>query len=108
MTPEAAAETAALIAELWQRHLPALRERLDILDRIAGSFAAGSTSDQDREEGISISHKLAGSLGMYGYQHGTEIASQIEQFLRSNPPAQTDQVLELSLALRESIFPTTQ
>ena len=35
MTPEAAAETAALIAELWQRHLPSLRERLDTLDRVA-------------------------------------------------------------------------
>jgi HPt (histidine-containing phosphotransfer) domain-containing protein len=108
MTPEAAAETAALIAELWQRHLPSLHERLDTLDRIAASSAAGSMSDQEREEGIAISHKLAGSLGMYGYQRGTEIASQLEQLLRSNPPPQPDQVTPLTTGLRESIFPTTQ
>jgi HPt (histidine-containing phosphotransfer) domain-containing protein len=108
MTPEAAAETAALIAELWQRHLPALQERLDTLDRIAASSAEGTMSDQQREEGIMISHKLAGSLGMYGYKHGTEIASQLEQLLRSNPPSQPDHVTELTIALREAIFPTTQ
>jgi HPt (histidine-containing phosphotransfer) domain-containing protein len=108
MTPEAAAETAALIADLWQRHLPALRERLDTLDRVAASSAAGSMSDQQREEGIAISHKLAGSLGMYGYQRGTEIASQLEQLLRSNPPSQPDQVTPLTTGLREAIFPTTQ
>ena len=47
-------------------------------------------SDEEREEGIAISHKLAGSLGMYGYQRGTEIASQLEQLLRSNPTSQPD------------------
>jgi HPt (histidine-containing phosphotransfer) domain-containing protein len=107
MTPEAAAETAALIAELWQRHLPTLRERLDVLDRIAASSGEGSMSEQQREEGIAISHKLAGSLGMYGYQRGTEIASELEQLLRSNPTPQPDITL-LTTELRESVFPTTQ
>jgi HPt (histidine-containing phosphotransfer) domain-containing protein len=108
MTPEAAAETAALIAELWQRHLPSLRERLDTLDRIAASAAAGPISDDDREEGTAISHKLAGSLGMYGYKRGTEIASQLEQLYRSNPPSQPDLITPLTVDLRETIFPTTQ
>jgi hypothetical protein len=108
MTPEAAAETAALIAELWQRHLPSLCERLDVLDHIAASSAAGSMSDRQREEGIAISHKLAGSLGMYGYQRGTEIASQLEQLLRSDPSPEPDLVTPLTAGLRESIFPTTQ
>ena len=64
-------------------------------------------SDQQREEGIAISHKLAGSLGMYGYQQGTEIASGIEQILRSDPASQPD-ISALTTGLRESIFPTTQ
>jgi len=64
-------------------------------------------SEQQREEGIAISHKLAGSLGMYGYQRGTEIASELEQLLRSNPTPQPD-ITPLTTGLRESIFPTTQ
>jgi HPt (histidine-containing phosphotransfer) domain-containing protein len=105
MTPEAAAETAALIADLWQRHLPTLRERLDLLDRIAASSAVGPLSQEDRDQGIAISHKFAGSLGMYGYRRGTEVATAMEQMLRSDQPLQPEDLLALTYALREAVFP---
>jgi hypothetical protein len=44
---------------------------------------------------------------MYGYQRGTEFASQIEQLLRANPTSQPD-FTPLATGLREAIFPTTQ
>lgn len=108
MTPEAAAETAALIADLWQRHLPTLRERLDILDRIAASSDEAPLLKEDRAEAISISHKFAGSLGMYGYGQGTEIATQLEQMLRSDTPVQPGLFTQLTRELRTSIFPTPE
>jgi hypothetical protein len=108
MTPKAAAETEALIAELWQRHLPTLRERLDILDRIAATAAVAPLSKEDREEGIAISHKFAGSLGMYGYNRGTEVAMQLEQIFRALPPPQPDLITPLTTELREAIFPTNR
>ena len=105
MTPEAAAETEALIAELWQRHLPTLRERLDILDRIAATAAVCTLSEADREEGVAISHKFAGSLGMYGYHRGSELASALEQLFRGLPPSQPDLITPLTTELRETLFP---
>ena len=105
MTPETAAKTDALIAELWQRHLPTLKERLDILDQIAASAANASLSEADREQAASIAHKFAGSLGMYGYQRGTEIAMQLEQLYRTPPVAQPQLLPPLTLQLRQSIFP---
>jgi hypothetical protein len=105
MTPEAAAETAALIADLWKRHLPTLIERLGILDRIAAAATAAPITKADREEGIAISHKFAGSLGMYGYMRGTEIASQMEQILRSDSPLDPDSLTSLTKGLREAVFP---
>ena len=105
MTPEAAAETAALIADLWKRHLPTLLERLDILDRIAASASQSPLTPEDREEAIAISHKFAGSLGMYGYSHGTEAASQLEQLLRSDSPVGPDLLTALTKELRDTIFP---
>jgi hypothetical protein len=108
MNSEAAAETAALIANLWQRQLPTLHERLDTLDRIAASSAHGSISAEDRQEGIAISHKFAGSLGMYGYARGSQVASEMETFFRSDSDEAFDPgiLLSLSFQLRESIFPT--
>lgn len=105
MTTDAAAETAALIAELWKRHRPALLERLDILDRIAASAASAPISRKDCDEAVAIAHKLAGSLGMYGYDRGTEIAMQLERLLRSDPPTEPDLITPLTKALREAIFP---
>ena len=107
MTPEAAAETAALIADLWQRHLPTLRERLIILDRIAADSASDAPlSKAEHDEAIAISHKFAGSLGMYGYHDGSAAASKIEQLFRSGEPIQSETLIALTTKLRESIFPT--
>jgi HPt (histidine-containing phosphotransfer) domain-containing protein len=99
-------ETKALIAELWQRHLPTTRERLAALDRIAAKAALEPLSATEREEGVAISHKFAGSLGMYGYTRGTEIAMELERLFRALPPSQPDLITPLTTQLRESIFPT--
>ena len=106
VTSDAQAETAALIAELWQRHLPALRERLAILDRIADSAAAHPLTEEDRAEAIAISHKFAGSLGMYGYSRGSEVAMKMEHLFRSLPLERTDLVTPLVIELRQSLFPS--
>lgn len=105
MTPETAAKTDALIAELWQRHLPTLKERLDILDKIAATAAAASLSESDREQAANITHKFAGSLGMYGYQRGTEIAMQLELLYRTPPIVQPHKLVPLTRELRQAIFP---
>ena len=107
MSTEAATETAALIANLWQRNLPALRERLDILDNIATSAATGDLTKEEQDQAIAISHKLAGSLGMYGYTEGTEVAMKMESLLRSEEPLDAGLLIGLTYELREAIFPTT-
>jgi len=98
------AETASLIAELWQRHLPTLLDRMDTLDRIAQTAASTGLIDKDREEGLGISHKFAGSLGMYGYSHGSEISMQLEELFRSIPLERTDVLTPLVIELRQSVF----
>ena len=108
MSPDAAAETAALIAKLWQRQLPNLHERLEILDRIAAASFEGPLATEDRDQAIAISHKFAGSLGMYGYRRGTEVAIQMEQLLRSDDSLDPSLLLSLTHDLRESIFPTNR
>ena len=106
MIPDAAAETAALIANLWERQLPSLHERLDILDRIATASLEGPLIKGDCDQAIAISHKFAGSLGMYGYHRGSEVAMQMEHLLRSDEPLDPSTLISLTYQLRESIFPT--
>ncbi len=86
------------IAALWQRNRPLLLERLALLDRAA----AGPLTPGLRGEAIGIAHKLAGSLGMFGFHEGTEIAREIEAHLESPTPNATA-LISLTHQLRNSV-----
>jgi HPt (histidine-containing phosphotransfer) domain-containing protein len=92
-----------LLASLWQKNLPTLRERLDLLDRTASIAASGSLAEALRLEAYNIAHKLTGSLGMFGYQQGTNIARKIEQILKTPTPAQLTTLVTLTKDLRSSL-----
>jgi HPt (histidine-containing phosphotransfer) domain-containing protein len=95
-----------LLADLWRRHLPALHERLDLLDRTAKEAASGSLPEPTREEAQSIAHKLAGNLGMFGHNEAGDIASQMEQILKA-PTAQTlPELSPLAQSLRQQLAPS--
>jgi HPt (histidine-containing phosphotransfer) domain-containing protein len=90
-----------LLSTLWQRNLPTLYERLDLLDRAASVAASGKLPESLRVEALDIAHKLSGSLGMFGYSKGTEIARRIEQILTHPIPATLGQLAMLAKNLRQ-------
>jgi HPt (histidine-containing phosphotransfer) domain-containing protein len=97
------AQIDTVLAQLWQKNLPTIRERLDLLDQIAAAAATGALAEGTRVEALSIAHKLAGSLGMYGYQQGTEVASQMERILKSPTPDTLLTLRSLAVDLRKSL-----
>ena len=92
-----------VLASLWQKNLPTLRERLDLIDRAASIAASGTIPEAPRLEAYSIAHKLTGSLGMFGYQEGTEIARKIEHILKAPTPAELITLPALAKDLRSSL-----
>ena len=93
-----------MLASLWLRNRPLIEQRLSVLDRAASCAAAGTLLEDLREEAADTAHKLAGSLGMYGYDQGTRIARQLELLLdyRTPDPAQ---IGSLTAQLRHALFP---
>ena len=70
------------IAAIWARQVPQTRERLSLLQQVADRVSATRSIDaEDRAAALDVAHKLAGSLGMYGYMASTEHARLIEQTL---------------------------
>lgn len=82
-TLEVTDPTPSLLAALWRRNLPILLERLDLLDHAAHQLQSGPLPNALLEEITSIAHKLAGSLGMFGYHQGTLVARDLEHLLDS-------------------------
>jgi HPt (histidine-containing phosphotransfer) domain-containing protein len=92
-----------LLAQLWQKNLPTIRERLDLLDQFGSAADSGSLEEHTRLEALNIAHKFAGSLGMYGYQQGTEVASKMERILKSPTPETLVTLRALAADLRKSL-----
>jgi hypothetical protein len=102
--PEAADITAALLAKLWVKVQPIVEERFVVLDRAAIAVGQGSLSDDLRIEGRNAAHKLAGSLGMYGFDEGTRIARELEHMLDAGTP-DTARFSALVTDLRAAVVP---
>ena len=100
MPPNQPAAVASAIAAIWQRSQPQVRERLALLDRVASTVPL---PPELKEEGRATSHKLAGSLGMFGFPEGTQLASLLEQQLEASDPDQAV-LAQLALQLRTILF----
>lgn len=87
------------LAQLFQKHLPKILTYLDLLDQAA---AASPLPELQRAEAMATAHKLAGSLGMYGYREAGELARTLEQLLGTPRPDSTE-LLRLNAALRQSL-----
>jgi HPt (histidine-containing phosphotransfer) domain-containing protein len=92
-----------LLLQLWQKNLPTIRERLDLMDKLGSAAVSGSLEEHTRLEALSIAHKLAGSLGMYGYQQGTEVAAKMERILKFPTPETLVTLRALAADLRKSL-----
>ena len=102
--PEPDDKTASLLAAVWQRNRALVEERLALLDRAAAAAAAGALGHDLREEACRAAHKLAGSLGMYGYDEGTRIARKMEVLLGDAAP-DAARLSGLVVELRRAVFP---
>jgi HPt (histidine-containing phosphotransfer) domain-containing protein len=98
--------TAKLIAELWRKNQPQILDRLAQLDSAAAAAQAGTLTEAQRDGAEGMAHKLAGSLGMFGYPAGTNIARALEdEFHRDSPDAAV--LKTLTRELRDTLFPST-
>ena len=103
--PLTSAGSQQLLATVWERNRPLLRARLARLEAAGQKIEAGYLLPDGRQEVGEIAHKLAGSLGMFGYLRGTEIAREIEILLDAEGPVACKQVQELIASLSKALPP---
>jgi hypothetical protein len=89
-----------LISALWERSVPLISDRLNGLDIACEAAVVGRLSPIMRRGAMDTAHKLAGSLGMFGYPRGTELAREIEQMLEWDGVVDAGLLRELVVELR--------
>jgi HPt (histidine-containing phosphotransfer) domain-containing protein len=63
---------------LWTKFLPQMVERVATLQKAAESASRGTLGAAERQTASSEAHNLAGVLGTFGLQEGTELAREAE------------------------------
>src|SRR5512143_990507 len=87
-TPQgAAAERArAAVQEVWRRVRPAVLARVDVLDEAIAALVEGRFDEQQRVAAEREAHRIAGSVGTFGYSRASEMARILERFFAAGVP----------------------
>jgi DNA-binding response OmpR family regulator len=80
-TPNKQAKGLASINKVLERFRKTFVEQVTVLEQAAIALSEGSLSDDMRQSAKHNAHKLAGSLGTFGYREGSNVARQIEHLL---------------------------
>ncbi len=72
------------VAEVWKQTKKLTFERLTALEQIIFSVRVSLLDETLRQQAIQNAHKLAGSLGMFGFEEGSKLAKKIELILESD------------------------
>jgi diguanylate cyclase (GGDEF)-like protein len=95
------------MADLWERYRGLMGQRLAVLQGAAREVRANSLSPATRTSARQAAHKLAGVLGMFGREEGTELAREIEELFESDRTADIPAlVARLSDLLPVTAIPT--
>ena len=78
MSETAGSPLTEAMNRLWTKFQPQMIERVETLQKAAVSAAKGSLGAVEQQMASSDAHKLAGVLGTFGLQEGTELAREAE------------------------------
>lgn len=80
------ADVEVAVARAWNNHKGTMQERLSLLEAAATALKTGELSPELQYAGRSQAHKLAGSLGCFGFPDGSRLARELEHLLQIDAP----------------------
>jgi HPt (histidine-containing phosphotransfer) domain-containing protein len=86
------ASMSEALGRLWAKFLPEIEKRTAILEAAVTAIKSASLSEEEREAAHQAAHKLAGVLGTFGLQRGTELARQAELAFAEEQPAHASEL----------------
>lgn len=96
-------DATELLQRIWRQNLPMMRDRVAVLEAAAAEALQGVLTAEHRKDAGSLAHKLAGSLGMFGYPLGTEISRELEVLLDGSGAIDAVRFSGLAAQLRSAL-----
>jgi DNA-binding response OmpR family regulator/HPt (histidine-containing phosphotransfer) domain-containing protein len=89
------------LTEIWNRHYAQMLDRVANIDQAISALVDLSLSAEIRHQAWQSAHTLAGGLGTFGLQAGSQAAKQIELLLAKNTTLTTAQIPQLQSWLEQ-------
>ncbi|MBW4506822.1 MAG: response regulator [Scytonematopsis contorta HA4267-MV1] len=99
-------ETQQITKKVWERGQQKLGHRIAVIEQATTALLKDKLDEELINQAYQNAHKLAGSLGMFGFDFGSHLASEIEQLLQvaaSLLPEEKFHLSELVLDLRQQL-----
>jgi diguanylate cyclase (GGDEF)-like protein len=87
---------------LWQRHRQASLDRISLIEVTTANAIRSIVDREAIAAAAGAAHKLAGSLGIFGFDAGSRAALEVEYLLRE-PELNVELLAEAVIALRSSV-----
>lgn len=81
-------ELATELAEIWQRTKGSTLSRVQDLTEILHTLSRDRLTETQQQQAIRTAHKLVGSLGTFGFKHGSQLAKELEGLFQTTCDAQ--------------------
>ncbi|HEX6909369.1 MAG TPA: response regulator [Longimicrobium sp.] len=97
---------SAAVAGVWARYRDQVLARVDVLESAALGLLEGRLDRDARREAEREAHKLAGSVGTFGFAEASRLSREAETMLAGpNPPGQADalRLADLAVAIRREL-----
>ncbi|KAF3890445.1 MULTISPECIES: response regulator [Nostocales] len=89
-------QTQRIIANAWEKAKEKIGDRITVIEQATTALFENVLNEELRLQARSEAHKLAGSLGMFGFEFGSRVARQIEELLEVEVRLIGEQKLQLS------------
>ena len=83
MTHQSQEQTLAAVAGLWTRSKDTILRRVEVVEQAISALLEGDLQDELRRKAEQETHKLAGSVGSFGFKVASRLACEIDQFFRA-------------------------
>ncbi|MEM9161527.1 MAG: response regulator, partial [Cyanobacteria bacterium P01_F01_bin.4] len=105
-SPQATRQANAKTAAVWERAKQRLSNRIAVIEQATSAGITDTLADELRQQAEQEAHKLAGSLGMFNFDEGSQLAREAELAFHNWPSLKSHQrshLAELVGALRQSV-----
>ena len=101
-----AAGLAGAVRQAWERFRGPILQRVDAVEVAAVAVLEGGLDEARRRHAEREAHKLAGSVGTFGFAQASRIAREVELLLQGSQPlgqAEALKLTDLAVALRREL-----